>query len=93
MNEMELGTKIKSIKSADRENFSITLVYTDRFKGTVSLKHIFSPPRGVAEDVIKGNFFEKCFIENGALAWANGLELCPDAIRMWIREQKSKKTA
>jgi hypothetical protein len=90
---MELGTKIKSIKSVDRENLSITLVYTDRFKGTVSLKHIFSPPRGVAEDVIKGNFFEKCFIENGALAWANGLELCPDAIRMWIREQKSQKTA
>lgn len=90
---MELGTKIKVIKSVDRENLSVELVYTDKFKGTVSLKHIFAPPRGIAIEVIKGNFFEKCFVENGALAWANGLELCPDAIRLWIREQKAKKTA
>lgn len=90
---MEVGTKIKAIRSVARENLSVTLVYTDRCKGTFSLKHIFSPPRGIAEDVIKGGFFEKCFVENGALAWANGLELCPDAIRLWIREQKSKRSA
>lgn len=90
---MKLGTKIKSISKVDRENFTITLNYTDGFKGTVSLRHIFSPPKGIAVEVLKGNMFEKCFLENGALAWPNGLELCPDAIRLWIEETKAQRSA
>jgi hypothetical protein len=25
--------------------------------------------------------FPRCFVENGALAWPNGFELCPDVLR------------
>jgi len=31
--------------------------------------------------------FDKCFVEMGALAWPNGFELCPDALRHWFELQ------
>lgn len=89
----KLGTKIKKVKKVDSENFIIRLEYTDGFLGDVSLARFFEQPKGLATEILRGNLFDKCFIEMGALAWPNGLEFCPDAIREWIREQEGERAA
>ena len=58
--------------------------------GTVQLGYIFSKPKALAAEIVKGQMFEKCYIESGALAWPNGLELCPDALRLQIQRIKAK---
>jgi hypothetical protein len=87
---MKLGNKIKKIMSVDGENFSVKLKFVDGTVVTVSMKHIFEKPKGLAAEVLRGAMFEKCFLEAGALAWPNGLELCPDAMKMWAIENSSK---
>lgn len=87
-----LGNKISRIVSVNREHLSVVLRFSDGFSGHVSLKHIFEKPKGLASEVLKGNMFDKCFVESGALAWPNGLELCPDALKQWsILQQKNLK--
>ncbi|NBW99595.1 hypothetical protein EBR03_08495 [bacterium] len=87
---MKLGSQIKQILSTDEDNFYISLLYTDGFKGTIRLGFIFDSPKKstLPLEIKRGNLFSKCFVESGALAWPNGFELCPDAIRIWISEQK-----
>lgn len=89
---MKLGNKIKKIMNVDGENFSVKLKFADGSIVTVSMKHIFEKPKGLAAEVLRGGMFEKCFLESGALAWPNGLEFCPDAMIMWTYEN-SKKSA
>lgn len=89
---MKLGTQIKRIISADAEAFRVRLEYTDGFKGTADLSGIFGAPRGkpLVTEILRGNLFEKCFVLSGALAWPNGYELCPDAIRQLIRKRDGR---
>ncbi len=86
----KLGNKIKKILSISQHNFEISLEFEDGFVGAVSLSHIFGTPVGMSAEVLKGQLFEKCFVDSGALAWPNGYELCPDQIRLWIEVRKSK---
>lgn len=77
---IKFGNKLERILKADVETFSVRL----RFRGgqvrTIRLGHLFESPGQLAAEVLRGGMFDKCFIENGALAWPNGLELCPDAL-------------
>lgn len=75
-----LGNRIVKIISVDSEAFALKLLFSDRSKGNISLKHIFQHPRGLAAEILKGNLFSSCFVESGALAWPNGFELCADAL-------------
>ena len=93
---MKPGNEIKKITRINCEGLEVALKYVDGFKGTVNLEFLFkTPSKGTLPlEIKRGNLFGKCFIESGALAWPNGYELCPDAIRMWITEQgKSSKKA
>ncbi|MBI2602465.1 MAG: DUF2442 domain-containing protein [Deltaproteobacteria bacterium] len=85
---MKLGNQIKQIIDIDSEAFSIKIRFTDGVVMTVPMKHIFEKPKGLAAEVLRGGMFEKCFLESGALAWPNGLEFCPDAMRMWGQESE-----
>ena len=85
--------KIKKISKVESENYTVKLVFEDGERATVSLSHIFSTPKGLAKEILRGSMFDQCFIEHGALAWPNGLELCPDAIKMWAEEQEQNKSA
>lgn len=80
--------RIERIKKIDTEKLLLRIRFTDGFEATVSLEHIFASPKGLAAEVMRGGMFKNCFVESGALAWPNGLEFCPDAIRMWIEDQK-----
>ncbi len=90
---MKLGNKIKKILRIDAENFSIKVEFTDKTVITIPMAHIFVKPKGLAAEVLRGGMFEKCFIESGALAWPNGLEFCPDAMKMWADTNPSKKAS
>ncbi len=85
----KLGAKIRTIKKTDPHRFTVSVVFTDRLSGTISLQHLFEKPRGLAAEVLRGDMFNKCFVEMGALAWPNGLELCPDALHEWLLEQNA----
>jgi hypothetical protein len=76
------GNKIQRVLAADAETFVVGLAYADGSTVEISLASLFQSPRGLAAEVMRGNLFEKCYVESGALAWPNGLELCPDALLM-----------
>lgn len=82
------GHKILKIVSINTENYLVSLKFKGESATTISLKHIFDKPRGLVREILKGNMFNRCFIESGALAWPNGFELCPDALHMMVVQQK-----
>lgn len=91
---MQLGTRLKKIKGVDSERFRITLEYEDGCTGRVDLSPIFGNPAGkpLVVEILRGHLFGECFVESGALAWPNGYELCPDALRRWMEEQRARSS-
>ena len=83
----KLGNKVVRVEEADVESVSVKLRFSDRTDGWISLAHLFNRPRGLAAEILRGGMFDKCFVEMGALAWPNGFELCPDALRHWFELQ------
>lgn len=92
---MKLGTQLKRVKRVDPERYRIALEYTDGFSGTVDLSAIFGRPakKPLVLEILRGELFGKCFVESGALAWPNGYELCPDALRGWIEDPRGHRAA
>lgn len=45
----------------------------------------------MVSEIVMGSLFEKCFVDSGALDWANGYGFFPDAIRYWISDRTPKK--
>ncbi len=90
---MKLGTKITKLYRVDLDGYKVKLGFSTGEKGTVSLDYIFGIPKNLATEVLKGGMFEKCFLEGGALAWPNGLELCPDSLYQKFQEQKANSAA
>jgi hypothetical protein len=88
-----LGNKLVKIHSVSEDNFCLTLEFSDGFNSSVSLRHIFDAPQGLAAEVLKGQMFSKCYLESGALAWPNGLEFCADSVRIWIDDQKNTRAS
>src|SRR3972149_5967690 len=89
---MKLGNKIERILRMDGESFSVTLRFSDGAAGAVSLAYLFERPKGLAAEILKGGMFSMCFLENGALAWPNGFELCPDALRARLTSHAERRT-
>ena len=87
-----LGNEIYKIMEIDSEAFAVRLRFSDGTQGWISLKSMFEKPKGLAVEILKGNLFAACFIEAGALAWPNGLELCPDSLHMKLKSQKKNRS-
>ncbi len=83
----KLGNKIVRIEDVEVDSMAVKLRFFDRSGGWISLAHLFEKPKGLAAEILRGGMFDKCFIEMGALAWPNGFELCPDALRQWLETQ------
>ena len=92
---MKLLNKIKRIKKVNTEDWSVFLEYQDGFKGVTNLSSFFTSkkPGPLVAEILRGNLFQKCFIESGHLAWPNGFELCADTLRMKADVQLKKKVA
>ncbi len=93
MAKLPLGCQIQHILEVNGERFCVRVVYTDGKVFDIPLAGIFAKPKHLAAEILRGNLFERCFLESGALVWPNGLELCPDAMRMWGQEVKLGKKA
>jgi hypothetical protein len=88
----KLGQEIKRIVEVNSEIFSVKVEYENGDIIVVPLRHIFEKPKKLAAEVLRGGMFHMCFVESGALAWPNGLELCPDAMRIWSDEVVAKRS-
>lgn len=84
------GNKVTKIITVDTDGYCLTLRFEDGATGTVCLSDIFDKPKGLSADILKGGMFEHCFVESGAVAWPNGFELCPDALRLRFEEQRNQ---
>ena len=86
---MKLGSRIERVIQVDSERFRVTIEWADGRTATVDLAFLFGSPgrRPLVLEILRGDMFGRCFVESGALAWPNGFELCPDAIRQWIVRQ------
>lgn len=94
MKEMKLGNFISKVVSANAESFIVHLKFADETTGAVDLSRIFDHSKGLSAEILRGGMFDQCYVENGALAWPNGFELCPDTVKQWMVETRlSKKTA
>jgi len=89
----KFGNEIIKIVKADSESFSVKVEFDDGAVIDIPMSHIFEKPKGLAAEILRGGMFAKCFVESGALAWPNGLEFCPDAMRMWAEEKASGRPA
>ncbi len=85
---IKFGNKIRKITSVDSDHWIVSLEFSDKYKARVSLAHIFDYPKALAAEIVRGGLFAQCFVDSGALAWPNGLELCPDALRELAVSQK-----
>ncbi|MBM4251978.1 MAG: DUF2442 domain-containing protein [Deltaproteobacteria bacterium] len=88
---VKLGREIIRILDTNAESFSVKVEYDDGAIIDVRMGHIFDKPKGLATEILRGGMFDKCFLESGALAWPNGLELCPDAMRSWANSGKTPR--
>ena len=77
----KFGNEVEEVLAVDPDSHAVTLRFDDGTVGKVSLAHIFDRPKGLTADILKGGMFALCFLDHGALAWPNGFELCPDALR------------
>lgn len=84
------GNRVAKIADADLNGYCLTLQFEDGVTGTVSLSDIFDKPKGLSADILKGGMFEHCLVESGAVAWPNGFEICPDALRLRFEEQRKQ---
>ena len=87
----KLGREIIRILDTDAECFSVKVEYDDGAIMDIRMGHIFEKPKGLAAEILRGGMFDRCFLESGALAWPNGLELCPDAMRSWANGEKTHR--
>ena len=91
MAEIKFGNEIAKITTIDNDAFCVRLKYTDGFEGDVDLSEVFRKPKGLSDEIRRGSLFDRCFVEAGALAWPNGFELCPDALRAQAKEVVRRK--
>jgi hypothetical protein len=91
---MKLGHKIKKLRKINADRFTVSLVFEDGFRGVADLSPLFSrTKRPLVAEILRGDMFGRCFVNAGALAWPNGYELCPDALRMMIEDSAKRAVA
>ncbi len=69
---------VKEYKILD--NYSIWLRFGDGYETTIDLQHLLD--KGIAKELLDKREFSKIDIESGGgLAWKNGFDICPNALR------------
>ena len=89
---MKFGHRVKRIIARDAEHLRVTLEFADGVRGTVDLTPFFRKAgrRPLPLEILRGQLFDRCFVEGGALARPNGYELCPDALRALTVAQRRR---
>jgi len=59
-------------------------VFADGFIGEVDLKPLVDHAKGPLPNRLRDpDFFEKVYVDDGAVAWPNGYDICPDVLRYY----------
>lgn len=67
--------------------YRVRLVFRDDYAGEVDLGPLFTTRRGPLTEPFRDiGFFQKAFIEEGALAWPNDYDICPDVLRYYCEQ-------
>lgn len=82
---------LPSVVAAEyRGGFRIHLVFNDGAEGTVDFEPWLDGP--VFEPLAKVDYFQRFFIDGGAVAWPNGADIAPETLHEVVRS-KSALTA
>lgn len=88
---MDLGNKLKSVAVTNSDEFELSILFEGGETYQISLASFFDPPKGLAKDIVVGQLFDHCFVTpSGALGWPNGIEFCPDMLKMLAKEQSGE---
>lgn len=68
---------IKVIKANYLENFQVALIFSDGREGIFDGRILLKRSGSLLEPLRNENYFQRLFIDAGALCWPNGLELSP----------------
>ncbi len=77
---------IKLIAAEHVGNYEIRLDFSDKTGGVVDLRPIVEAGTSMTEPLRDETFFARFFIEMGALAWPNGLDLSAGSLQARLRE-------
>lgn len=84
---------IKIVKAQPLRHLSIRLEFSDGSAGDYDLAPLFARNTVLTRPWQDAAFFERFFIELGALAWPNGLELSAESIHRRLEEQGQLRRA
>ena len=68
---------IKVISAHYLGNFQVAIVFSDGKEGTFDGQTLLRRSGSLLEPLRKENYFQRLFIDAGALCWPNGLEISP----------------
>ena len=69
-------TKINNIVNVEvLGNYFLKVTFDDGIQKTIDMKPFIGG--GISEDLKNPAFFEKVYIDNGAITWPNGYDFCP----------------
>jgi hypothetical protein len=77
---------IKITSARHQEAFTIELCFSDDTTGTYDMAPIIERDTVLTRPLLDLGYFASFYLELGALAWPNGLELSPAAIHAALRE-------
>src|SRR5438046_2748175 len=79
---MKYLNKIKSVRSIS--GYRIRAVFADGFIGEVDLKPLMDEAKGPLLDPLRdAEFFQRVYVDGGAVSWPNGYDICPDVLRYY----------
>jgi hypothetical protein len=84
---------IKLVAIAPRGSERLELTFSDGSHGVWSATDILASDTVLTRPLADPAYFARVFIEAGALAWPNGLELAPWALQEELREAGSLEKA
>ncbi len=77
---------IRVVTAEHAGNYEIRLAFSDKTGGVVDLRAIVEAGTSMTEPLRDPSFFARFFIEAGALAWPNGLDLSARSLQMRLEE-------
>ena len=80
---------IKIIEINCLDEYKIELTFSTYEKGILDFKYLLSKKTELTKPLENNLYFRECFIELGALAWKNGLELSPKALYEKLVQNKA----
>jgi len=74
----------KAIKVKASDNYTIFVWFADGVQGSVDLNHLAN--KGIFQEWDKNNLFTQVHIDdNGAIAWNDDIDICPDNVYLQIK--------